>query len=123
MALIDINDSSFREVYQNNDIVVLDFWAIWCGPCHQFSPIFAEVSEQYPDIVFGKVDTEQQLQLSSYFSIRSIPTIIIIREQMELFRHSGVLSALELAEVLEKVKNADMREVRKLIEQEDSENQ
>ena len=120
MATINFDDDSFREAYKNNDIVIMDFWAVWCNPCHQFAPIYEEVSEEYKDIVFGKVETEVQQQLSAYFGIRSIPTIIIIREQLEVFRHSGVLGSRELKEVVEKVKTLNMDEVRQKIEAEEA---
>ncbi len=120
MQLIDVTDESFRELYKNNDIIVLDFWAIWCGPCHQFAPIFESVAKQYPDIVFGKVETENNLELSKYFTVMSIPTILIIREGLELFRHSGVLGEDELVNVIEQVKSADMNEVNRQIEAEEN---
>lgn len=119
MATIEITDDSFREIYQNNSIVVLDFWAVWCGPCHNFAPIFEKVSEEFSSIVFGKVDTESNQKLSGYFGIRSIPTILIIREQLEVFRHSGVVGEDDLRQLVQRVQNADMGEIRKKIESEE----
>jgi len=112
MALMDITDDSFREIYKQHDIVVLDFWAVWCGPCRQFAPTFEAVADELPDIVFGKVETETEQKLSAYFGIRSIPTILIIREQLEIFRHSGTLGKDELIKIIEQVKSADMDKVR-----------
>lgn len=118
MATVTISEQNFREIYQTNDIVVLDFWASWCGPCQQFAPVFEQVSEKYPEIVFGKVDTEAEEKLSSYFEIRSIPTIIIIREQLEVFRHSGTAGSQELQSVIEQIQAADMDEVKKKLGEE-----
>jgi thioredoxin 1 len=120
MATTEITDDNFRQIYQDNEIVVLDFWASWCGPCLSYAPIYEKVSEQTEGVVFGKVDTEAQPKLSEYFAIRSIPTTIIIREQLELFRHSGLVPEDALKDVIQKIKAADMEEVRKKIEAEDS---
>ena len=120
MATVEIKDENFRETYENNDIVILDFWAEWCGPCHQFAPIFEELSGDYDKIVFGEVNTEEQQKLAAYFGIRSIPTTIIIREGLELFRHSGVLDADSLKGVIKQVEDADMEEIKKKIEAEES---
>ena len=120
MATIDIKDENFRDTYQNNDVVILDFWAEWCGPCHQFAPIFEELSNEYSDVVFGKVNTEEEQKLAAYFGIRSIPTTLIIRDGLELFRHSGVLDAESLKGVIKQVQDADMDEIRKKIETEES---
>lgn len=112
MSLMDITDDSFREIYQENEIVVLDFWAAWCGPCQNFIPVFEKVSESYDDVVFGKVDTENNQKLPAYFAIRSIPTVIVIREQLEVYRGSG-LSEKDLRDLIDKIKAADMDEIRK----------
>lgn len=115
MSLIDINDDSFREIYKENDIVVLDFWAVWCGPCQNFIPVFEKVSESFDDVVFGKVNTDLCPNLFNYFAIRSIPTVIIIREQLEVFRGSA-MSESDLKKLIDEVKAADMDEVRKKLE-------
>ena len=115
MALIDITDDSFPEVYKNpdNDIILIDFWAPWCGPCHQFAPIFEGVAEKYPNVVFGKVNTETEQKLSGYFQIRSIPTLLILRDQIELHQQSGVVGEDDLVQIVEQTINLDMEDVRK----------
>ncbi len=114
---IEVTDESFREIYQENDIVVLDFWAAWCGPCQNFIPIFEKVAESYPCIIFGKVDTENTQKLPQYFGIRSIPTVIIIREQLEVYRGPG-LSEKDLRNLVDQIRDADMDDVRKKLGEE-----
>ncbi len=123
MASIDLNDDNFRETYSKHNIVVIDFWAPWCGPCQSFGPIFEEVSEVFPktdNLIFGKVNTEQEQGISNYFQIRSIPTLIVIREGIEIFRHSGAISSTELKQIVEKSQEVDMNEVNKIIDKEDA---
>lgn len=115
----ELNDESFRQAYRNHSIVVVDFWAIWCGPCHQFAPIFEQVAGEQSDIFFGKVDTEAQLELSQYFGIRSIPTLVIIRDGIEVFRQSGVMGHQDLTQVLEQVQALDMEKVKAQLEAEE----
>lgn len=111
MATIDITSQSFEETIEKNDIVIVDFWAEWCGPCKSFSPIYEDVSEKYEDIVFGKIDTEAEQELAGHFQIRSIPTLMIFREQVVLFSQPGMLNAQQLEEVIVKVKEIDMSKV------------
>ncbi|MDM8544881.1 thioredoxin [Candidatus Venteria ishoeyi] len=121
MPIIEINDTNFEDTVKNNDIVLLDFWATWCGPCRSFAPIFEAASEQHQDIAFGKINTEEQQALAAQFQIRSIPTLMIFREQIIIFSQAGSLPAPALEDVIAKVQALDMELVRKEIaEQQES---
>ncbi|MCK5698201.1 MAG: thiol reductase thioredoxin, partial [Gammaproteobacteria bacterium] len=100
-----------------------DFWAPWCNPCKSFAPIYEELSEKYPDIVFAKVDTEAEQQLAGEFQIRSIPTLMIFREQVILFSQPGALQASQLEQVIDQAKSLNMEDVRKDIEKQQAEEQ
>lgn len=119
---MDLGDANFREVYNNNDIVIIDFWAAWCGPCQAFAPTYKKVAEDYPDIVFGKVNTEEEQKLAKHFSVRSIPTLMAIRDGLEVFYQPGSLDETTLRQLVEEVKNANMDDVRKRIEAEEKKN-
>ena len=119
MATLEITKDNFKETYEKNDIVILDFWASWCGPCMNFAPVYEKVSEQYPNVVFGKIDTEAEKELAAHFSIRSIPTIMVIREGYELFFQPGALAEEHLVELVTKVQELDMEEVKKQMDAED----
>ena len=120
MATVALTADTFNEVVSENDIVLLDFWAEWCGPCRTFGPIFEQVSEKHPDIVFGKIDTETEQQLAAQFRIMSIPTLMILREKVVLFAQPGVLPAEGLENLIEQVRALDMDEVRKAVAEEAS---
>lgn len=113
MATIAVTESTFGEVLASNDIVFVDWWAAWCGPCRAFAPVFEQVSEDHPDIVFAKVDTEANPGLSSSAGIRSIPTLMVFREQVLLFSQAGALPAAALEDLVKQVRAVDMDEVRK----------
>lgn len=115
MATQDLTATDFEQVVNDNDIVLIDFWADWCGPCHMFAPIYEKVSEQHPDLVFGKVDTEAQQELAGMFGIQSIPTIAVLRDGVLLFRQAGVLPEDALQDVITQVRELDMEEVHRQV--------
>ncbi|MDO5728581.1 MAG: thioredoxin [Actinomycetaceae bacterium] len=117
MATTDLTFKEFGSTIEGNEIVLVDFWAAWCGPCRMFSPIYEKVSEKYPDVVFGKVDTEAEQQLAAAAQISSIPTLMAFRQGIAVFRHSGVLQAEALEDVIEQIKGLDMDDVRRQIDE------
>lgn len=116
MAVIELTKENFEETITSNDIVLIDFWAPWCGPCKSFAPIYEEVAAKNEGVVFAKVNTEEEQELGAHFQIRSIPTLMIFREQIVLYSEAGMLPAASLQEIVEKVKSLDMEQVRKDIE-------
>lgn len=112
MAVVEITKDNFDEIVNNNDVVIIDFWAQWCGPCKTFAPVFEATSEKYPDIVFGKVDTEDQTDLASQFGIRSIPTLMVVREKIILYSKAGAVPAQRLETLVDSTLKADMVQVR-----------
>lgn len=112
MATLNLNSENFDSTIQGNDIVLIDFWAEWCGPCKSFAPVYEAASEQHADVAFAKVDTEEQQALAGQFGIRSIPTIAVFREQVMVFSQAGALPASALEELIKQVKALDMEDVR-----------
>jgi len=122
VAVLELTKENFEETIMNNDIVFIDFWAPWCGPCKSFAPIYEEVAEKNEGVVFAKINTEEEQELGAHFQIRSIPTLMIFREQIVLYAEAGMLPAAALQEIVGKVKELDMEQVRKDIEAEQKQN-
>ena len=115
MATIDITADSFEETIEKNEIVIVDFWAEWCGPCKQFAPIFEKVAENNPDITFAKVNTEEQQAIADQYGIRSIPTLMVVRDGIILLNQGGMLPEEAFAKLIKHVKELDMDKVREEI--------
>lgn len=112
MATIELNKNNFEKTIEDNDIVLLDFWAEWCRPCKMFGPIFEAASEKHPDIAFGKINTEVERELAASFQIRSIPMLMIFRGQIPVFAQPGALPAAALDNLIEQARKLDMEHVR-----------
>lgn len=119
MATVELNQDSFESTISDNDIVVVDFWAPWCGPCRSFAPTYESISENHDDIIFGKVNTEDEQGIAAAFQIRSIPTLMIFREKVILFSQPGAMPGAQLEDVIKQVREVDMDEVRKDVEQQE----
>jgi len=120
MATIELNQNNFEEVVSGKDMVIVDYWAPWCGPCVSFAPTFEQMSNKYPDIAFAKVNTEVEQELASYFQIRSIPTLMVFRENVIVYSEAGALPASGLEQLIEQAQKLNMAEVHQQIAAQES---
>ncbi|APE25539.1 MULTISPECIES: thioredoxin [Streptomyces] len=116
MSTVELTKENFDEVVSGNEFVLIDFWASWCGPCRQFGPVYEAASQRHEDLVFAKVDTEAQPELAAAFEIRSIPTLMIVRDNVAIFSQPGALPEAALEDVIGQARKLDMDEVRKSVE-------
>jgi thioredoxin 1 len=115
MATVDLTKDNFEQVVTGNDVVIVDFWAPWCAPCRAFAPTFEQASEQHADVVFAKVNTEEEQEVAGAFNIRSIPTLMVFREKVILYAEAGSLPAAALEQVIAQAKDIDMSVVHREI--------
>jgi len=119
MAVVELTKENFEEVVTSNSTVIVDYWAPWCGPCRGFAPVFEKVAEANPDAVFAKVNTDEEQEIAAHFQIRSIPTLMVFRDQIIVFSQPGALPQGAFEQVVSKAKGLDMDEVRKQISQQE----
>lgn len=115
MATLELTNDNLVDTINNNDFVIIDFWAPWCGPCQSFGPVYEEISEKYDDIIFAKVNTQEEQEIAAQFNIRSIPTLMVFREQVILYSEAGALPGSAFEELIGQAKAIDMAEVHKQV--------
>ena len=120
MPVVELTKENFEKVVTGNPTVIVDYWAPWCGPCRGFAPVFEKVAEKHPDVVFAKVNTDEEQEIAQHFQIRSIPTLMVFREQIIVFSQPGALPQGAFEQVVEKAKALDMDDVRRQMDQEES---
>jgi len=118
VAVVELTKDTFEETIMSNPFVIVDFWAPWCGPCRSFAPVYERVSGDHPDVVFSKVNTEEEQELAAHFHIRSIPTLMIFRDQIIIYQQAGALPEMAFRDLMAKAGDLDMDEVRRQIEAE-----
>ena len=116
MATVELTKDNFEETVNGNPMVIIDFWAPWCGPCKGFAPVYEQASDAHPDVVFAKVNTDEEQELAGAFGIRSIPTLMLFREKVILFQQAGALPGSALEQVISQAKTLDMQKVHEEIE-------
>jgi thioredoxin 1 len=121
MATMDLTKENFEKTVNENPMVIVDFWAPWCGPCKGFAPVYEKASEAYPDVVFGKVNTDEEQELAGAFGIRSIPTLMVFRDKLILFQQAGALPGTALDQVITQAKSLDMATVQEEISKQNNE--
>ncbi|SRR5260221_3900520 len=121
MAVVELTKENFEQVVTSNSTVIVDYWAPWCGPCRGFAPVFEKVAEVHPDVVFAKVNTDEEQEIAAHFQIRSIPTLMVFRDQIIVFSQPGALAQGAFEQVVAKAKALDMAEVKKQMQEQEQE--
>ncbi|UOF00266.1 thioredoxin [Bdellovibrio reynosensis] len=113
MSLIDVTKDNIKDTIEQNELIILDFWAEWCGPCKRFAPIFESVAKKYPEVLFGKINTDLEQEISATFDIKSIPTLAVIKDRDIIFMQPGAVNEEVFEQIVKRAKEVDMEEVRK----------